>query len=151
MWNEQNCMVVWTFFGIALLWDWNEAFPVPRPLLSFPNLLAYWAQQSNSIVFQDLKWFRWNSVTSTGFVCSNDHVVLSFFLRWCITLIGLGMWIILVTLGCVQLGRGVSFLYGGFSLLTFCRELLHLYSSKILACNSTCFCYQGDCGFTERL
>ena len=24
MWNERNCTVVWTFFGIALLWDWNE-------------------------------------------------------------------------------------------------------------------------------
>ena len=24
MWNECNCMVVWTFFGITLLWDWNE-------------------------------------------------------------------------------------------------------------------------------
>ena len=24
LWNENNCMVVWTFFGIALLWDWNE-------------------------------------------------------------------------------------------------------------------------------
>ena len=24
MWNECNCAVVWTFFGIALLWDWNE-------------------------------------------------------------------------------------------------------------------------------
>ena len=23
MWNECNCVVVWTFFGIALLWDWN--------------------------------------------------------------------------------------------------------------------------------
>ena len=34
--------VVWTFFGIALLWDWNEnwPFPVLWPLLSFPNLLA---------------------------------------------------------------------------------------------------------------
>ena len=21
MWNQQNCIVVWTFFGIALLWD----------------------------------------------------------------------------------------------------------------------------------
>ena len=30
MWNECNCAVVWTFFGIALLWDWNEnwLFPV---------------------------------------------------------------------------------------------------------------------------
>ena len=24
MWNECNCVVVWTFFGIALLCDWNE-------------------------------------------------------------------------------------------------------------------------------
>ena len=24
MWNECNCTAVWTFFGIALLWDWNE-------------------------------------------------------------------------------------------------------------------------------
>ena len=24
MWNECNCTVVWAFFGIALLWDWNE-------------------------------------------------------------------------------------------------------------------------------
>ena len=27
MWNECNCGVVWTFFGIALLWDWNENWP----------------------------------------------------------------------------------------------------------------------------
>jgi len=24
MWDECNCAVVWTFFGIAFLWDWNE-------------------------------------------------------------------------------------------------------------------------------
>jgi len=44
MWNECDCSIVWTFFGIALLWDWNEnwPFPAPWPLLSFPNLLAYW-------------------------------------------------------------------------------------------------------------
>ena len=42
MWNECNCVVVWTFFGIALLWDWNGnlSFPVLWPLLNFPNLLA---------------------------------------------------------------------------------------------------------------
>ena len=33
MWDECNCAVVWTFFGIAL-WDWNENwhFPVLWPL-----------------------------------------------------------------------------------------------------------------------
>ena len=28
MWNEHNCTVVWTFFGIALLWNENWPFPV---------------------------------------------------------------------------------------------------------------------------
>ena len=44
MWDEHNFAVVWAFFGIAFLWDWNEnwPFPVLWPLLSFPNLLAYW-------------------------------------------------------------------------------------------------------------
>ena len=57
MWDECNCVVVWTFFGIAFLWDWNEnwPFPVLWPLLSFPNLLAYWVQHFNSIIFQELK------------------------------------------------------------------------------------------------
>ena len=27
MWDEWNCMVVWTFFGIAFLWGWNENWP----------------------------------------------------------------------------------------------------------------------------
>ena len=53
MWNECNCVVVWTFFGIALLWAWNEnwPFPVLWPLLSFPNLLAYWVQHFHSVIF----------------------------------------------------------------------------------------------------
>ena len=39
VWDECNCMVVWTFFGIAFLWDWNEnwPFPVLWTLLSFPT------------------------------------------------------------------------------------------------------------------
>ena len=44
MWDECNWAVVWAFFSIAFLWDWNEnwPFPVLWPLLSFPNLLAYY-------------------------------------------------------------------------------------------------------------
>ena len=58
VWDECNCVVVWAFFGIAFLWDWNEnwPFPVLWPLLSFPNLLAYWVRHFHSIVFQDLKF-----------------------------------------------------------------------------------------------
>ena len=53
MWNECNCAVVSAFFGIAFLWDWSEnwPFPVLWPLLSFPNLLAYWVQNFHSIIF----------------------------------------------------------------------------------------------------
>ena len=70
MWDECNCVVVWAFFGIAFLWDWNEnwPFPVLWPLLSFPHLLAYWVQHFHSIIFQDLKQLYWNSITSTSFV-----------------------------------------------------------------------------------
>ena len=44
MWDECNCAVGWTFFGIAFLWDWIENWPftVLWSLLSFSNLLAYW-------------------------------------------------------------------------------------------------------------
>ena len=53
LWDECNCVIVWTFFDIAFLWDWNEnwPFPVLWPLLSFPNLLAYWVQHFHSIIF----------------------------------------------------------------------------------------------------
>ena len=42
MWDECKCAVVWAFFGIAFLWDWNEnwPFPVLWPMLSFPHLVA---------------------------------------------------------------------------------------------------------------
>ena len=26
-WNECNCVIVWTFFGITFLWDWSENWP----------------------------------------------------------------------------------------------------------------------------
>ena len=58
MWDECNCVVVWAFFGIAFLRDSNESWPFSDlwPLLSFPNLLAYWVQHFNSIIFS-----IWNS------------------------------------------------------------------------------------------
>ena len=53
VWDECKCVLVWAFFGIAFLWDWNEnwPFPVLWPLLSFPNLLACWVQYFHSIIF----------------------------------------------------------------------------------------------------
>ena len=51
--DECSCAVVWTFFGIAFLWDWNAncPYPVLWPLLYFSNLLAYCVQHFQSIIF----------------------------------------------------------------------------------------------------
>ena len=60
VWDECNCVVVWAFFGIPFLWDWKEnwPFPVLWPLLSFPNVLAYWVQNFSASSFS-----IWNSST----------------------------------------------------------------------------------------
>ena len=34
LWDECNCMVVWTFFGIVFLWSENWPLPVLWPLLN---------------------------------------------------------------------------------------------------------------------
>ena len=58
IWNEHNFTIVWTFFVIALLWDWKEnwPFPVLWPLLSFPTLLAYWVQHFRGIFISNLSF-----------------------------------------------------------------------------------------------
>ena len=32
VWDECNCVVLWTFFGIAFLWDWNEDWLFSNPV-----------------------------------------------------------------------------------------------------------------------
>ena len=61
MWDGCNCAVVWAFFGIVFLWDWKEnwPFPVLWPLLSFPNLLAYWVKST----FTASSFRIWNNST----------------------------------------------------------------------------------------
>ena len=56
-WDECNSAVVWTFFAIAFLCNWNEYWPfsVFWLLLSFTNLLVYWMQHFHIIIFSDLK------------------------------------------------------------------------------------------------
>ena len=61
MGDECNCVVVWTFFGISLLWDWNEnwPFPVLWPLLSFKpafhSLLSPSSRGSSSSSFSAIR------------------------------------------------------------------------------------------------
>ena len=53
MWDECNCVIVWTFFGIVFIWDFNEnwSFPVLWSLMSFPHFQACWPQHFNRIIF----------------------------------------------------------------------------------------------------
>ena len=60
MWDEWNCAVVWTFFGIAFFKDWNEIwpFPLPWPLLSFQTC---WHIDCSTLT---ASYFRiWNSLS----------------------------------------------------------------------------------------
>ena len=60
VWDECNCVVVWTFFRTAFLWDWNENwhFLVLGQLLSFPN---FWHIESSTFTASSFR--IWNSST----------------------------------------------------------------------------------------
>ena len=60
VWDECNCAVVWAFFGIAFLWNWNESrpFPVLLPLLGFPYC---WCIDWNTLTASSFR--IWNSST----------------------------------------------------------------------------------------
>ena len=123
MWNKCNCMVTWTFFGIVFLWDWNKSWslPVLCPLLSVPVLVAYWVQHFNSIVLSDLKYFNWNSINSTSFVCRK------YFLR--------PTWLHIPE--CLALGEW-SHYHGYPGLKTFFLQFFYVFLSPLL--NLFCFC-----------
>ena len=48
MWDECNCVVVWTFFGNAFLWDWDENWPYWFLLISD----SYWTYANNYITIK---------------------------------------------------------------------------------------------------
>ena len=60
MWDECSCVIVWTFFGIAFLWDWNEnwPFPVLWPLVS---CLICWHIECSTFIASSFR--IWNTLT----------------------------------------------------------------------------------------
>ena len=65
MWDECNYMVVWTFFGIALLLEWRGVplglewkliFSSPVATAESSNLLRYWMPHLTASSFRILKW-----------------------------------------------------------------------------------------------
>ena len=72
VWDECNCVVVWTSFGIAFLWDWNENW-------LFQSCGHCWVFQScwhieySTFTASSFRIWKlnWNSITSTSFVHSD--------------------------------------------------------------------------------
>ena len=60
--NTHNCTVVWTFFGIPLLWDWNENWP-------FLVLFHCW-------VFQICAYIECSTLTASPFRIWNSSVII---------------------------------------------------------------------------
>ena len=60
VWDECNCAIVWAFFDIAFLCNWNEnwPFPVLWPLLSLPN---FWHIECSTFTASSSR--IWNSST----------------------------------------------------------------------------------------
>ena len=54
--DECNCVVTWTFFGIAFLWDWNENWPFPvlwaAEFSIFAGILSAALQQHHVLGFE---------------------------------------------------------------------------------------------------
>ena len=84
MWDECNCVVVWAFFGIAFLWDWNEntfsSLVATAEFSKFVGIFSAALSQHHLLGFQKLNW---NSITSTSFVRSDALTHLTSHSRKC--------------------------------------------------------------------
>jgi len=107
LWNDCNCVIVWTFISIALLWDWNEnwPFPVLWPLLNFPNFLQH--HSSKESIF-------WHS----AFFFTGQHSY-PYMTTW--KTIALTIWIFV--------GKVMSLLFNTLSRITFLSRSKHLLIS----------------------
>ena len=65
VWDEFNCAVVWIFFGIAFLWDWNENWPFPALFLTFSQhcwvFQIFWHIECSTFTASSFR--IWNSST----------------------------------------------------------------------------------------
>jgi len=60
MWDECNCVVVWTFFGIFFLWDCNGTWPFP---VLWPLWVFQICWQNECSIFTAASFRIWNSST----------------------------------------------------------------------------------------
>ena len=72
MWSECNYVIVWIFFGIALLWDWNGNWLFPINLPDFR--LYYKATVVKTVRYRhkNINIDRWNKIENP---CSYGHLI----------------------------------------------------------------------------
>ena len=75
--NEHNCLLVWTFFGIALLWNWNENWLFKKN--HFTSQLNEALKVKFPVQGQMSRKF-WNHEPKPGFLVPN---ALCFLLSYC--------------------------------------------------------------------
>ena len=56
MWDECNCIVVWTFFGDAFLWDWNENWCFSSPVANTELVMLPKAHLTSHSGMSGSKW-----------------------------------------------------------------------------------------------
>ena len=82
-WDECNYAIVWAFFGIAFLWDWNEnwPFPVLWPLLKHKHLVADFIMLSlimkKTSPLQIMSTSPVRSCHSELLKCPSSHIIFS--------------------------------------------------------------------------
>ena len=73
VWDECNCAVVWAFFGIAFLWDWNEnTFPSPVATAEFSRFadILSGAHPQHHLLGFEIAQLEFHPL-HTSFVCSD--------------------------------------------------------------------------------
>ena len=68
MWQECNYAVVWTFFILTFLWDWNESDLFQSCGHCWVFQICWHIECSTSTASSFRIWNSWNSITSTSFV-----------------------------------------------------------------------------------
>ena len=88
-WDECNCAVVWAFFHIAFLWDWNENWPFPVFFLYIKQLYIDPKSRKVSCIFcYSLTWFLINvnawtpDITNCSFLLPLYPSYIFYFPSW---------------------------------------------------------------------
>ena len=71
MWDESNCAVIWAFFGIAFLWDWNEKLNIQKMKIMASGPITSWKIDGETVETVSDFILRGSKITADG-DCSQE-------------------------------------------------------------------------------